>query len=332
MREGRTGHILRSVRVVLAKQSADGSRVSLEEVPDPVADRGQLLILVAAAGVNRADLLQRDGRYPPPPGAPPWLGLEISGVVVEVGESVEGFRPGDQVCALLAGGGYAEKVAVDASCVLPVPAGIDLVTAAGIAETACTVWSNVVMAGRLAKGERFLVHGGSSGIGTMAIQVAKALGATVATTAGTLAKLKFCGQLGADIVINYRDSDFVEAVDPGVDLILDNMGAAYLARNVAALRPGGRLMVIGMQGGVKGELNLGALLAKRASVAATSLRARPLAEKAQIVAQVREHLLPMIDDGRVRIVVDSTYPLDQAGAALEHLESSTHVGKILLTM
>lgn len=320
------------MRVIRINQTDHGARLKVAAAPAPFPERGQVLIRVAAAGVNRADILQRDGRYPPPAGAPEWLGLEVSGVVDAVGEDVTAHGVGDEVCALLAGGGYAEYVAVDAGCVLRIPAGVDLVTAAAIPEVACTVWSNVAMTVGLREGERFLVHGGSSGIGSMAIQVAKALGATVATTLGTPEKAEYCRSLGADIVVNYRVEDFVEQVMPGVDVILDTIGAKYLSRNVAALAPGGRLVVIGLQGGVKAELNLGALLAKGGSVCATSLRSRPLESKTRIVEETARHVWPMIDDGRVRIVVDSTYPLDQAGAALEHMESSRHMGKILLTV
>ena len=319
------------MRAIAVNQTESGVSVELADAAAPVPQSREVLIRIAAAGVNRADVLQRDGRYPPPAGAPPWLGLEVSGVVDAVGEDVTTPQVGDEVCALLPGGGYAEYVTVDAGCVFPVPAGIDLTTAAAIPEVACTVWSNVVMSGRLGKGERFLVHGGSSGIGSMAIQVTKALGATVATTAGTPEKVEYCRGLGADIVVNYRVEDFVERVAPGVDVILDSIGAKYLGRNVAALQPGGRLVVIGLLGGVKGELNLGALLAKGGTVCATSLRSQPLQNKVRIVEETRKHVWPMIDDGRVRIVVDSVFPLEKAGAALEYMESSRHMGKIVLT-
>src|ERR687894_1366256 len=261
------------------------------EVPDPVLRPGEVLVDVVATAVNRADLLQRAGAYPPPPGASDVLGLECSGVVSEVGEGVTGWSVGDEVCALLSGGGYAERVAVPAGQLLPRPAGVELATAAALPEVVCTVWSNVFMLAGLRRGDTFLVHGGSSGIGTMAIQLAARAGARVLTTAGTQAKLDVCRELGAEVGINYRVEDFLERVleetdGAGVDVVLDNMGAKYLARNVDALATGGRLVCIGMQGGTKAELDLGRLLAKRASVAATALRSRPVAEKAAIVSDV----------------------------------------------
>ncbi|MGO4752626.1 NAD(P)H-quinone oxidoreductase [Streptomyces sp. 2MCAF27] len=307
------------------------------EVPDPVPGEGEVLVDIAAAGVNRADLLQRQGHYPPPPGAPDHPGLECSGRIAALGPGVSGWAVGDEVCALLAGGGYAEKVAVPAGQVLPVPPGLDLVTAAGLPEVAATVWSNVFMLSHLRPGETLLVHGGSSGIGTMAIQLAKAVGARVAVTAGSADKLAACRELGADILIDYHEQDFVEEVrtatgGAGADVILDIVGAKYLARNVAALAINGRLAIIGLQGGAKAELNLGALLSKRGAVMATSLRARPLAEKAAIVAAVREHVWPLVESGRVRPIVDRTIPMREAAEAHRVLEQSGHIGKVLLTV
>ena len=311
--------------------------LALAEVPDPTLAPDEVLLDVVAAGVNRADLLQRQGHYPPPPGASAYLGLECSGRVAAVGADVTGWAVGDEACALLAGGGYAARVAVPAGQLLPVPAGVSLVDAAALPEVACTVWSNVFMTAALAPGEWLLVHGGSSGIGTMAIQLAHALGAHVAVTAGSAQKLEVCRSLGADVLVNYRDDDFVEAVKAatggaGVDVILDNMGAKYLARNVDALAAYGRLMVIGLQGGTRAELDLGVLLRKRASVAATSLRARPADEKAAIVAAVREHVWPLVASGAVRPIVHARMPLAQAADAHRLLESSTHIGKVLLTV
>ncbi|WP_127354226.1 NAD(P)H-quinone oxidoreductase [Actinacidiphila soli] len=305
------------------------------EVPDPVPAEGEVLIDVAAAAVNRADLLQRQGFYDPPPGAPPYPGLECSGRIAALGPGVTGWAVGDEVCALLAGGGYAERVAVPAGQLLPVPKGVDLVTAAALPEVTATVWSNVFMVAHLRPDETLLVHGGSSGIGTMAIQLAKAVGAQVAVTAGTDAKLARCRELGADLTINYREQDFVEAVRGtygGADVILDIMGAKYLERNVDVLAANGRLVIIGLQGGVKAELNLGKLLAKRAAIAATSLRGRPLDEKAAIVAAVREHVWPLIEAGTVRPVVDRTLPMSEAAEAHRVLEASDHIGKVLLTV
>ena len=309
----------------------------LAEVPDPTLAPDEVLLDVVAAGVNRADLLQRQGHYPPPPGASAYLGLECSGRVAAVGADVTGWAVGDEACALLAGGGYAARVAVPAGQLLPVPAGVSLVDAAALPEVACTVWSNVFMTAALAPGEWLLVHGGSSGIGTMAIQLAHAFGAHVAVTAGSAQKLEVCRSLGADVLVNYRDDDFVEAVKAatggaGVDVILDNMGAKYLARNIDALAAYGRLMVIGLQGGTRAELDLGVLLRKRASVAATSLRARPADEKAAIVAAVREHVWPLVASGAVRPIVHARMPLAQAADAHRLLESSTHIGKVLLTV
>ncbi|MYT97077.1 MULTISPECIES: NAD(P)H-quinone oxidoreductase [unclassified Streptomyces] len=305
------------------------------EVPDPVPGDGEVLVEVVASAVNRADALQRQGFYDPPPGASPYPGLECAGRIAALGPGVTGWAVGDAVCALLSGGGYAEKVAVPVGQLLPVPDGVELTVAAALPEVTATVWSNVFLISHLRPGETVLIHGGSSGIGTMAIQLAKAVGARVAVTAGSPEKLARCAELGADILINYREQDFVEEVrentaGAGADVILDIVGAKYLDRNVQALAVNGRLAIIGLQGGVKGELNLGALLAKRAAVTATSLRGRPLAEKAAIVAAVREHVWPLIADGVVRPVVDRTVPMTDAAEAHRVLESSTHVGKVLL--
>ena len=305
------------------------------EVPDPVPGDGQVLVEVAAAAVNRADLLQRQGRYDPPPGSSEILGLECSGRIAALGPGVSGWAVGDEVCALLTGGGYAQKVAVPAGQLLPVPEGVDLVTAAGLPETVCTVWSNVFMAAGLQPGETLLVHGGASGIGTTAIQLAKALGAKVLVTVGSKEKAQRCLELGADGAIDYRTEDFVERVGEltdghGADVILDIMGASYLARNLDALAVSGRLVNIGMQGGSKAELDLGKLMRKRAAVLATTLRARPAAEKAAIVAAVREHVWPLLTSGGLRVVVDRLVPLPEAAEAHRVVEASDHVGKVLL--
>ncbi|MBQ0962776.1 MULTISPECIES: NAD(P)H-quinone oxidoreductase [Streptomyces] len=305
------------------------------EVPDPQPGEGEVLVEVAASAVNRADIMQRQGFYDPPPGASPYPGLECSGRVAALGPGVSGWAVGDEVCALLSGGGYAEKVVVPAGQLLPVPQGVDLKGAAALPEVVCTVWSNVFMVAHLRPGETLLVHGGSSGIGTMAIQLAKAVGAKVVVTAGTKEKLERCAELGADVLINYRDQDFVAEVKDatggaGADVILDNMGAKYLDRNVQALAVNGRLAIIGMQGGRKGELNIGTLLAKRAAVSATSLRARPLEEKAAIVAAVREHVWPLFVGGHVRPVVDREMPMSEAAEGHRVVEESGHIGKVLL--
>ncbi|PWI41169.1 NAD(P)H-quinone oxidoreductase [Streptomyces sp. ICBB 8177] len=306
------------------------------EVPDPVPGEGEVVVEVVASAINRADLLQRQGFYDPPPGASVYPGMECSGRITEVGPGVTGWTVGDEVCALLAGGGYAQKVAVPYGQLLPVPKGIDLVHAAALPEVTATVWSNVFMVAHLRPGETLLVHGGASGIGTMAIQLAKAVGARVAVTAGSEQKLERCRELGADILINYREQDFVaelkQATDGAkADVILDNMGAKYLGRNVDALAVNGRLAVIGLQGGTKGELDLGKLLAKRAAVTATSLRGRPLGEKAAIIAAVREHVWPLLENGQVRPVIDRVLPMADAAQGHQVLEEGGHVGKVLLT-
>jgi putative PIG3 family NAD(P)H quinone oxidoreductase len=308
------------------------------EVPDPVCGPGEVIVDVVATAVNRADLLQRQGFYPPPPGASEILGLECSGVVSEVGADVTDWSVGDEVCALLAGGGYAERVAVPAGQLLPRPAGVELATAAALPEVVCTVWSNVFLLAGLRRGDNFLVHGGSSGIGTMAIQLAARAGARVFTTAGTAAKLDVCRELGAEVGINYRDEDFVERVREetdggGVDVVLDNMGAKYLARNLEALAVGGRLVSIGMQGGTKAELDLGALMRKRGSVHATTLRSRPATGpggKAEIVAAVLHDVWPDVERGVVRPIVDRRLPMSRAAEAHRVVEASEHIGKLLL--
>jgi putative PIG3 family NAD(P)H quinone oxidoreductase len=321
------------MRAVIASGTGGPEVLSVGEVPGQTPGPGEVLVAVAATAVNRADTLQRQGFYPPPPGASEVIGLECSGTVAELGEGVEGWAVGDEVCALLAGGGYASYVVVPAGQLMPVPAGVSLVEAAALPEVACTVWSNVFMVAGLQPGDRFLVHGGSGGIGTMAIQLASALSAKVFTTAGSAEKLAACAELGADVPINYREEDFVEVVraDGGADVILDNMGAKYLGRNVEALATEGRLVIIGMQGGSKGELDINALLRKRGAVIATSLRARPAADKAAICASVVENVWPLVADGTVRPVVHTTMPLEQVAAAHALMESSDHIGKIVLT-
>ena len=326
------------MRAVTVSESGGPEVLGWGEVPDPVCGPGEVLVDVVATAVNRADLLQRQGNYPPPQGASQVLGLECSGVVSEVGAGVTGWSVGDEVCALLAGGGYAERVAVPAAQLLPRPSGVELATAAALPEVTCTVWSNVFMLAGLRAGEVFLVHGGSSGIGTMAVQLAVRAGARVATTAGSAEKLAFCRELGAEVLIDYHDEDFVEAVRTatgghGADVVLDIMGAAYLARNVDVLATGGRLVVIGMQGGTKAELDLGKLLRKRAGVAATALRSRPVegpGGKAEIVAAVRRGVWPDVERGVVRPVVDRRLPMSRAAEAHALIEASDHIGKVLL--
>ena len=325
------------MRAAVAETYGDPEVLKVAEVPDPDVTADEVLVEVAATAVNRADTLQRRGYYPPPPGASEIIGLECSGTIVEVGANVRGWGVGDEVCALLAGGGYGSLVAVPASQLMRVPAGVDLVSAAALPEVACTVWSNVYMAAALQEGESLLVHGGAGGIGTFAIQLATAKGHRVFTTAGSQEKLAECARLGADVGVNYRDQDFVEVLREatagmGVDVILDNMGASYLARNVDLLATGGRLAIIGMQGGAKGELNIGRLLQKRGSVIATSLRPRPAAEKGLICREVESEVWPLVEAGRIRPVVHSVLPIDEAAQAHRLVEESGHVGKVLLTM
>src|ERR1700733_10227102 len=294
------------MRAIVAESA---EKLLWQEVPDVSAGPGEVLIKVAAAGVNRADVLQAAGKYPPPPGASEIIGMEVAGVISEIGaelgSDVTRWSVGQEVCALLAGGGYAEQVAVPAGQVMPIPAGVDLVDAAGLPEVACTVWSNLVMTAHLSEGQLLLLHGGSSGIGSHAIQVARALGVRVAITAGSAEKLAFFRDLGAQITINYRDEDFVARLrdeTDGADVILDIMGAAYLDRNIDALAADGQLIIIGMQGGIQGELNIGKLLAKRARVIGTTLRARPVTgpnSKIEIVQAVTARVWPMIAEGRV---------------------------------
>jgi putative PIG3 family NAD(P)H quinone oxidoreductase len=317
--------------------TAEG-RMTWQEVPDIVPGDGEVLIKVSAAGVNRADLLQAAGKYPPPPGASDILGLEVSGTVARVGNGVTGWAVEQQVCGLLAGGAYAEYVAVPAGQVMPVPDTVTLHEAAALPEVACTVWSNLVMTAHLTAGGLVLIHGGASGIGTHAIQVARALGSRVAVTAGAKHKLDLCAELGADITIAYHDEDFVERVREesggnGADVILDIVGAAYLNRNVDALAPDGRVVIIGMQGGIKGELNIATLLGKRAGVIATALRSRPVSgpgSKSEIVTEVVANVWPMIADGQVRPIIGAEFAIEQAAAAHELLESGEVAGKIVL--
>lgn len=330
------------MRAIIVTRPGGPEEMTLTDVPAPVPGPGEALLEVAATAVNRADLMQRQGQYPPPPGASEILGLECSGTVTALGPGTEqsGWRVGDQVCALLSGGGYAEQVAVPVGQLLPIPDGIDLESAAALPEVGCTVWSNLVQAARLAEGETLLVHGGSSGIGTMAIQVARALGAHVAVTASRRAALDACRELGATTLINYAETDFVAAVREatggrGVDVVLDVVGAKYLARNISALADGGRLVIIGMQGGAKAELDLTTLMRVRGSVTVTALRSRPATgrqSKAEVVAAVRAGLWPFITAGTVRPVIDTVMPLADAATAHARLEAGGHVGKLVLAV
>ncbi|MCU1530365.1 MAG: quinone oxidoreductase [Frondihabitans sp.] len=326
----------RRMHAIIISQPGGPDVLTPGEVPDPVVGPNDVLIRVAAAGLNRADVSQRQGHYPPPPGSPEWPGMEVSGTVLETGPEVTGFTLGDRVCALLAGGGYAEQVAVDAGLVLPVPDGIDLVEAAGLPEVAATVWANVFMNAGLHGGETLLVHGGTSGIGTMAIQLGVAAGARVITTAGTASKVAFCESLGATGV-NYHDDDFVSVVrdvtdGAGADVILDLVGGSYLARNVEALAVGGRIMVIANQSGDASTFELGKLMVKRGRIWATTLRPRPLPEKVGVMQAVGRDVWPLLADGRVRPIIDRIYPLDEAADAHRRMEAGDHIGKILLAV
>ncbi len=322
------------MRAITIDQPGGPEVLSWAEVPDPEPGPGEVVVSVAAAAVNRADVMQREGRYPPPDGASPYLGLEVSGTITATGPDVPGQRVGERVCALLAGGGYAQRVAVPAGQLLPVPDGLTVEESAALPEVACTVWSNVVDLAGLAAGGTLLVHGGGSGIGTFAVQLGRALGATVIATARAPKHGALHG-LGAAHTIDYTTEDFVARVAEitdgrGADVVLDIIGAAYLQRNIAALALGGRIATIGMQGGRRGELDLGALMARRGTIFATTLRARSADDKARIVAGVREQVWPLISAGTVRPVIDRTMPMSQAAEAHRLLESSDHLGKILL--
>ena len=296
---------------------------------------GEVLVQVAAAGVNRADVMQREGRYPPPPGASDIPGLELSGTVVAAGDGVTDVAVGDDVCAIVTGGGYAEYCLVPAPQCLPIPASVSLRDAAALPEAYMTVWTNVFERGRLAAGETFLVHGGSSGIGTAAIQLAKCFGARVFATAGSAEKCQACVELGADVAINYREQDFVEAVREatdgrGADVILDMVGGAYLQRNVDALAIEGRLVIIALMEGTKAEANLATLMSRRLTITGSTLRARSVDQKAAIVAQLRANLWARMTAGELRPVIHATYPLTDAADAHRVMQSSTHIGKLLL--
>lgn len=305
------------------------------DIPTPVPGADEILVRVAASGLNRADLSQREGHYPPPAGSPDWPGMEFSGTVVEAGSAVTRWKVGDRVAALVSGGAYAEYAVANEGLVLAIPDGVDLVEAAGIPEVAATVWANVWMSAGLRRGQSLLVHGGSSGIGSMAIQLAVALGNPVFATAGSAAKVEFCTSLGAR-GINYRLEDFAEVIasetDGGVAVILDIVGADYLERNVASLATEGTLMNISTQSGTRGTLDLGILMRKRARVWSAGLRSRPLAERVAIIADVARNVIPLIEDGRVRTVTDRVFPLEQAADAHRLMASSDHIGKILLAV
>lgn len=327
------------MRAIEIAQPGGPEVLRLVDRPTPKPAVGELLIRVRAAGVNRPDLLQRMGKYPPPAGASDLPGLEISGIVESAGPGAENavVRPGDAVCALLAGGGYAEYVSVPAEQVLPLPPDVDIVAAAGVPETVFTVWSNVFERGRLQAGERFLVHGGASGIGTTAIQLAKARGAQVFTTAGSIEKCAACTRLGADRAINYREQDFAEVIreatgGKGVDVILDMVGGPYVAKNIDILAPDGRLVYIAFLQGARVEVNLATIMMKRLTLTGSTLRARPSAEKGRLAREVQREVWPLFARGAIKPCVHATFPLERAADAHRALESGDHIGKIILTV
>ena len=307
------------------------------ERPTPVPGSGEVLIKVAAAGVNRPDVMQRRGRYPPPPGAPDIPGLEVAGTIDAIGSNVDELRVGDAVCALVAGGGYAEYCVAPAPQCLPAPRGLDLVSAAAIPETFFTVWTNVFERGRLAAGESILVHGGSSGIGTTAIQLARAHGARVFATAGSPEKCAACERLGAERAINYRDADFLEAVraatgGKGVDVVLDMVGAEYFARNVDALAVEGRLVEIATLRGAKAELTIPTIMQRRLTITGSTLRPRSVAEKGAIARALRTRVWPLLESGAVKPIIYKTFPLTHAAEAHRVMEAGDHIGKLVLVV
>ncbi|ANE05220.1 NAD(P)H-quinone oxidoreductase [Corynebacterium crudilactis] len=316
------------MKAIVQTEEKVTASLQLQEVPTPTLKPGEVLVQVKAAGINRADLLQTQGNYPVPAGASEILGLECAGVIVEAGDTEN--EVGQEVACLLTGGGYAEYVAVPQGQLMPIPQGYSFVEAASIVEVACTVWSNIGMLAGLREGQTFLIHGGAGGIGTFAIQMGKALGATVAVTAGSAEKLATCKELGADILINYKEEDFADVLKNKADVILDIIGAKYLTQNVKAMAKDGHMVTIGMQGGVKGELNLGHLLAKRGTISATALRGRDNADKARIVRSTIENMWPLLDSKKISHHIDHTLPLAKAADALQKIQDGTITGKLVL--
>jgi len=325
------------MRAIEITQPGGPEMLALCERPKPVPRHEEILIKITAAGVNRPDALQRAGAYDPPKGASDLPGLEAAGEVVAVGAGVSRWKVGDAVCALLPGGGYAEFATTHQDHALPVPKGLSMIEAAALCETYFTVWSTVFMRGRLQAGERFLVHGGSSGIGTTAIQLAHAFGARVFTTAGSAEKCALCESLGAEAAINYKTQDYVSEIKrltdgAGVDLILDMVGGAYIPRNIRALALDGRLVMIAFLGGPKAELNFAQIMVKRLEVTGATLRPQSDQAKADIAAALRAHVWPLLESGRIAPVMDKLFPLEDAAKAHERIESSGHIGKIVLTL
>ncbi len=324
------------MRAIEVRNPGAGYTLAVAEIPTPVPGAGEVLVRIAAAGLNRADLAQAMGAYPPPPGAPATLGMECSGEIAALGAGVTAFKVGDKVCALLGGGGYAEFVAVSQKLVLPVPKGVGLVEAAALPEVHFTVWTNLMDTARLKAGESVLIHGGSSGIGTAAIQMLHARGHKVFTTAGSVEKCAAIAALGADIAINYREQDFVEVVKSatggkGVDVILDMVGGDYIQRNMSAAAVWGRIVNIAYQSGMAANVNFAPMLMKRLSLLATTLRARTNDEKGAIRDALLREVWPLVEAGKIKPVVDRVYPLAEAGAAHKRMAGSEHIGKILLT-
>ncbi|MBP0613978.1 NAD(P)H-quinone oxidoreductase [Jiella mangrovi] len=323
------------MRVIEIGEPGGPEALRLATRPVPSPNRGEILIEVAAAGVNRPDVMQRQGLYPPPPGAPEWPGLEVAGTVKALGEGATAFSPGDRVMALVPGGGYADFVTVAEDNALMVPRALSLVEAAGFPETFFTVWHNVFQRGGLKSGETFLVHGGTSGIGTTAIQLAHAFGARVFATAGSDDKCRAAEKLGADACVNYRDADFVSALKEatggrGIDLILDMIGGDYTARNIEVAAEDGRIVQIAVQRGAKAEVDLFKIMRKRLTITGSTLRNRPVALKASIAEELSTHVLPLIESGKVKPLIDKTYPLEAASDAHRHMDDD-HIGKIVLT-
>ena len=323
------------MRAVTAPEPGGPDALRIIERPDPEPGPGDVLVAVHATTVNRADILQREGRYPPPSGASDVLGLEVAGQVAAVGSDVPDWTVGDEVCAVVAGGGYAEYAVVPAATAMPLPPGLDVVTAAAVPEVFATAWDNLVRRGRLQTGETVLIHGGASGVGTAAIQLAARVGARVLVTASTPGKLTACSELGADVGIDYSTEDFVAISSEvtggrGVDVILDMLGASYLERNLATLATEGRLVIIGLMGGARTEIDLARLLRGRLSVMASTLRARSVTEKADLAADLVERVWPGFADGSLRPVIDEVLPLAQVATAHRRIEAGGHIGKVVL--
>ena len=326
-----------NMKVVEISEYGDADVLDIAERPIPEPASGEVLIKVAAAGLNRADVMQRNGQYPPPPGASDLLGLEVSGIVEAIAADAFGVSVGDEVCALLAGGGYAQYCTAPASSCLPIPKSLNIIEAGAVPETFFTVWTNVFMRGNLKEGERILVHGGTSGIGTTAIQLAAAIGARVCATAGSKEKCDATIELGADYAINYREFDFVEEIKTwtsgqGVDVILDIVGGAYFPKNIKCLASEGRLVIIATQGGLKAEINVLPIMLKRLTVTGSTLRSRTVSEKSKIAEELKKHAWPLLDSGEVKPIIDSIFPMAQVREAHRRLESGSHIGKVLLQM